>query len=346
MADEDLLSKDEIDALLSGVDNGDVNLGDGGGLYQDCTEYDLTSKEHITRASLPGLDAINERFARQFRASAYAALRKPADVEIKSRVIKSFQEFAGSVVRPSSLTVLKAPPLRGSALVAISPQLVNRVVDTFFGGNGRNFASSDERDYTLTEVRVIKIITDALLGDLTESWNQLVPLTFEATSHESNIQMAQITGANEPVIISEFSVKTDQGGGEFWVIYPFGLIEPIRHRLEDAGSGESDRDEQWSQLLRDQVANAHAQVRCKLSTVEMSLRRVLQLRVGDVIPIDEPDQVQVDIEGVPCIRGRLGVSRQNLAISVEQFFNLHEASEHAPARSVALLNEIKTKRLQ
>ena len=69
------LSQDEIDALLHGVDDGDIDT------YDETDEagiksYDLASQDRIVRGRMPTLEMINERFARYTRISLFNLLRR------------------------------------------------------------------------------------------------------------------------------------------------------------------------------------------------------------------------------------------------------------------------------
>jgi len=65
---EDILSQDEVDALLKGMGGGDVETeNDDSSDGAVATVYDFTNQERIVRGRLPALDIINERFARGFQ---------------------------------------------------------------------------------------------------------------------------------------------------------------------------------------------------------------------------------------------------------------------------------------
>ncbi|HET8706433.1 MAG TPA: flagellar motor switch protein FliM, partial [Pseudomonadales bacterium] len=60
MSMQDLLSQDEIDALLHGVDDGDIETG-GDEAPDGVIAYDLSSQDRIVRGRMPTLEMINER---------------------------------------------------------------------------------------------------------------------------------------------------------------------------------------------------------------------------------------------------------------------------------------------
>jgi flagellar motor switch protein FliM len=133
MAVQDLLSQDEIDALLHGVDDGLVqteSVGDTGGVKS----YDLTSQDRIVRGRMPTLEMINERFARYTRISMFNLLRRSADVAVGGVQVMKFGEYIHSLYVPTSLNMVKVKPLRGTGLFILDAKLVFKLVDNFSGG--------------------------------------------------------------------------------------------------------------------------------------------------------------------------------------------------------------------
>ena len=155
MAVQDLLSQDEIDALLHGVDDGLVqtdNVAEPGSVKS----YDLTSQDRIVRGRMPTLEMINERFARYTRISMFNMLRRSADVAVGGVQVMKFGEYVHSLYVPTSLNLVKIKPLRGTALFILDAKLVFKLVDNFFGGDGRH-AKIEGREFTPTELRVVRM---------------------------------------------------------------------------------------------------------------------------------------------------------------------------------------------
>ena len=72
MSVNELLSQDEIDALLHGVDDGEVETENDLELQDGVArEFDFASHDRIVRGRMPTLEMINERFARNFRVSMF-----------------------------------------------------------------------------------------------------------------------------------------------------------------------------------------------------------------------------------------------------------------------------------
>ena len=227
-----------------------------------------------------------------------------------------FSEYVHSMFVPTSLNIVKISPLRGSALCVFDPKLVFILVDNFYGGVGRH-AKIEGRDFSGTEQRVIHMVLDDAFKDLVDAWKPVMPVEFKFSSMEVNPQFANIVSPTEVVVVSTFHVELDGGGGDFQVTIPYSMIEPIRDLL-DAGiqSDVSERDERWAISLRDEIKLAEVDLSSTLTEVTMSLSKIMNLKEGDIIPINMPDQVTLCAEDIPIFRGKLGVSNGNMSIKI------------------------------
>ncbi len=318
MANSDLLSQDEIDALLNGVDNGAVNTKDDDqGADGGVRGYDFTSQDRIVRGRMPTLEMINERFARNFRISLFNMLRRSPVISVEAVRMSKFNEYVHSLFMPSNLNMCKVRPLRGTALVVCNPKLVFTLVDNFFGGDGRWHAKIEGREFTATEMRVVHKVLDLVFRDLAEAWEPVFKVSFEYVSSEMNPQFANVVSPSEVVVISSFQIELEGGGGELHVMLPYAMIEPIREIL-DAGvqSDTNDRDERWINSLREEIRSATVTIDSTLAKTEITVRELMEMKPGDVIPLDIPDSLLAKVEGVPVFRGRLGASRGMKALQV------------------------------
>ncbi|MCA9018245.1 MAG: flagellar motor switch protein FliM, partial [Planctomycetaceae bacterium] len=288
MSMQDLLSQDEIDALLHGVDDGDIevdaDVGNG-----EARGWDLTSQDRIVRGRMPTLEMINERFARYTRISLFNLLRHSADVAVGGIQILKFGEYVHTLYVPTSLNLIKVKPLRGTALFLLDAKLVFKLVDNFFGGDGRH-AKIEGREFTPTELRVVQLVLKQVFIDLKEAWGNVMDISFEYVGSEVNPSLANIVTPSEVVVVNSFHIEMDGGGGDLHITFPYSMIEPIREQL-DAGlqSDVSEIDDRWVKSLRAEVLNCNVDLNCVLAEREIALRDLVDLQPGDVIPIEMPD---------------------------------------------------------
>ncbi|HKK23846.1 MAG TPA: flagellar motor switch protein FliM [Pseudohaliea sp.] len=320
MSDQDILSQDEIDALLHGVEGGSVetetdDFAPRGGI----SLYDFNSQERIIRGRMPTLEMVNERFARLLRIGLFNMLRKAPEVSVGGVDLLKFGEYIHTLYVPTSLNMMRVPPLRGTGLTVLDPKLVFVLVDNFFGGDGRYHSKIEGREFTATETRIIRRVLNQVFSDLQEAWRPVLPVEFQFHHMEVNPQFANIVSPSEAVVISRFHVELEGGGGELHVTLPYTMIEPIRDML-DAGvqSDRNEVDERWLRSVRRETRNAQVELASTLCEINIGLRDLLRMKPGDVIPIPTPETVVVEAEGVPVLRGRLGQSDGKVAVKVEE----------------------------
>lgn len=314
MAAQDLLSQDEIDALLHGADekpDADDNADSGG-----ISSYDITSQERIVRGRMPTLEMINERFARYTRISLFNLLRRTADVSSGGLQIMKFGEYVHTLYVPTSLNLVKFRPLRSTALFILDAKLVFKLVDNFFGGDGRH-AKIEGREFTPTEIRIVQLMLEQVFVDLTEAWAPVLKVDLEYISSEVNPAMANIVSPSEVVVVSTFHIELDGGGGELHITLPYSMIEPVRELL-DAGvqSDVDEKDERWGKSLEQDVRELDVKLQVNVVNKKVKLGDVMKFKAGDVIPIEMPELVTVRANNVPTFKGKLGVSNGYYAVEM------------------------------
>ena len=316
----DLLSQEEIDALLHGVDDveeeeieEDYSQEDGG-----TSDYDFSSQDRIVRGRMPTLEMVNERFARHMRISLFNMMRRSAEVSINGIQMIKFGEYVHTLFVPTSLNMVRFRPLKGTALITMEARLVFILVDNFFGGDGRYHAKIEGREFTPTERRIVQMLLKIIFEDYKEAWSPVMDVSFEYLDSEVNPSMANIVSPTEVVVISSFHIELDGGGGDFHVALPYAMLEPIRELL-DAGvqSDKEDTDMRWSKALRDEIMDVPVELSTKFIEVKLSLQKIMDLKAGDIIPIEMPDHITVLVENLPSFRAKLGRSRDNLALKIE-----------------------------
>ena len=185
----------------------------------------------------------------------------------------------------------------------------------FFGGDGRYHTRIEGREFTPTENRVIQLLLERLFEDLSKSWEPVMNLDFNYLNSEINPQFANIVSPTEVVVVQKFNMELEGGGGEFHVVMPYSMLEPIRELL-DAGmqSDQVNVDKRWTNSLKEDLKQAVIKIDSSMCHTEMTIAEVLNLNEGDVIPVDMPDVVTVRAAQIPIFRGVLGNSNGKNAV--------------------------------
>jgi len=227
-----------------------------------------------------------------------------------------YGDYIHTLYVPTSMNLIRVSPLRGTALFIMDAKLVFKLVDNFFGGDGRH-AKIEGREFTPTETRLIHKALEQFFLDLEEAWSPVKELTFEHLGHEMNPAMANVINPTEVVVVSTFQVDLEGGSGEFHVAMPYSMLEPIRDLLVSGfQNGEDEKDERWQVALQRDILMAGLPLEMTIAQQSMTLRDVLELEAGDVIPIELPEFFQLKANKVPVYNCTMGVSRGNLAVKV------------------------------
>ena len=323
MAPNDVLSQDEIDALLHGVDSGAVGtepeVPPG-----EARQYDFANQVRIVRGRMPTLEMINERFARLFRTSLFNMLRRGPEVAVAPIRMVKFSEYVQGLHVPTSLNLVKILPLRGTGLVVLDPKLVFAVVDNFFGGNGR-FAKIEGREFTATETRVIHMLLKHIFADVKEAWSHIARLDIEYLNSEINPHFANIVSPTEIVVVTSFHVELDGGGGDLHVTMPYSMLEPMRELLHaGVASDRVEHDERWLLALKEEIEDAEVQLSTLLGRGRITMQQLIDLQPGDILPCDFNGRATIMAEDVPIFRGAFGVSHGQQAVQVEERVERHK----------------------
>ncbi|MFN3987475.1 MAG: flagellar motor switch protein FliM [Rhodocyclaceae bacterium] len=313
----DFLSQDEVDALLKGVtgepDEPEADDDDKGGVRP----YNLATQERIVRGRMPTMELINERFARYLRIGLFNYMHRSVEVSVGPIKVQKYGEFVRNLVVPTNLNLVLARPLRGTGLIVFDPNLVFLVVDNMFGGDGRFHTRVEGRDFTPTEQRIIQGMLGVVFAEYGRAWAPVYKLDLEYVRSEMNSQFANIATPSEIVVSTTFSLELGGAQAEMHICFPYSMMEPIRDMIYSTmQSDHLTQDNRWINLLTRQLQSAEVELLCNLGTARVTLRDIVNMRVGDVIPINVPDNVVAEVDGIPVLETQYGVRNRRYAIKV------------------------------
>lgn len=320
MAPEKILSQEEIDALLKGMENGEVSTAQEAIDRSDLRRYDFSNQDRILRGRMATLEVLNDHFCRLFRNSLSNALRKTIDVNARGIEMKKFGEFIKTLPLPSSLHVFRIDPLRGYSILSLEAKLVFTLLDVFFGGSGKTPYRVEGREFTTIESKLIQKIVTMAFSELEKAWNLIHPVTFQHVRSEINPQFVSIVPPSDLVLIIPFEVELEQFTGEVTLCIPYSVIEPIKNKLY-AGyqSDQLEADQAWISRFLERLQGAEVEVKVELGRSRVMVQDLLRWKQGDVIALnrDVSDPLVIEVEGIPKFIGRPGISRGNKAIQIE-----------------------------
>jgi len=323
-----ILSQEEVDALLKGVVGGEIETetdipdlsGDG-----DFSRYDFAAQDKVIRGRMPTLDAINDRFARFFRITLSSMLRRMIDVTAVSLDTLKFGNFMRSLPVPSSIHIIRVDSLRGNALIVLETKLVFALIDSFFGGRGAGAVKVEGREFTPIEQRMLYKVVSAAVRELENSWQPVYDLNLSYVRGEMNPQFAGIVPNEDVLIVVQFDVEMDEMSGNVMICIPYMLIEPIRDRLYASFHTEekSSVDSAWVNRFKHELLGVYVDLSVELGRTSITSRELVSLKRGDVLVLekDVSDTLTVMVEDLPKYYARPGKIKDNLAVDIVGLFN-------------------------
>jgi flagellar motor switch protein FliM len=317
---KDILSQDEVDALLKGVQTGDIDTDTAKEkLLSGARSYDLTSQERIVRGRMPGLEIANDRFARFFRNSISTLLMRFIDITISDVAIIKFSEFMKFIPFPSSINIFKMDPLKGYALFVMEAPLVFAFLEFFFGSNSAKYVKSEGRSFTAIEQRVIKKITIMALKDLSTAWEGIVQICPDHVSSEMNPQFVTIVTPSEIIIKIEILIEIEGWTGKLFFCIPYAMIEPVKEKLYSSIQTEAfELDKIWNPIIKEIILGSDVGVVAEVGKAKLTLKELIDLQIGNVIILDKSvsDEFSFKVEGIPKFNGTPGYRRGSQAIRI------------------------------
>jgi flagellar motor switch protein FliM len=318
---EQILSQDEVDALLQGIS------GDGEGEEREETtrgaggvrSYDISSQEKIVRGRMPNLEIINERFARNIRIGLFNLIHKSPEISIGGIKVQKYSAFLREIVVPTNFNIMAVRPLRGSGLIVCDPSLVFAVVDALFGGTGKFRTRIEGRDFSPTEQRIIQRLVEVVTTEYQRAWRGVYPLELVYQRSEMLPQFASIATPSEIVVSTSFAMEIGETSGSIHFCIPYSTLEPIRDVLYSTVQGDGNEpDRRWVSLMKGQIQEAAVELVVELAHAPATVEQLLAFKPGDFIELDLERGIQAKVAGVPVFDCHYGTSNGRYALKVER----------------------------
>jgi flagellar motor switch protein FliM len=325
----DLLSQDEVDALLKAVGEGTLGAepmpaaGVVGGMASGVRALDLTNQERSLHGRLPGLEIVIGRLTRALRGSLATFFGSVPEVHASVVELIKFGGFMARLPQPVGLQFFKLAPLRGQGMLVVRQQLLADVLQVLFGGTPGRKAPALAREFSAIETRVLERLGQRVLADVREAWRPVVPIECTFLRTETNPVFAAIAAAHELVLHVELAVQPE-GHDELSIAFciPNGALDPVRvqlGKLQAAGEQEDPiADAGWHRRLEAALGEAPIPLVGELGSRRMTMRAVLALQVGDVVALGTGREgpVRLRVAGRTHFLGAPGVSGSNNAVRI------------------------------
>jgi len=341
----DILSQEEIDALLEVVEEEDIapdELEKASDILDNrqITLYDFKRPNRVSKEQLRSIRAIHDKMARSLASDISSLMRSIVEIQLHSVDQMTYGEFLMSLPSPTSFNVFSLKPLDGKGVIELNPSIVFPMIDRLLGGNGAPFETT--REFTDIELNLLDQILKVVTQNMKEVWSPIMDMYPIVEAKESSPNVVQIVAQNEIVIMVIMEIIIGQTSGMMNICYPVITIESLLPRLANRDlmlnetSGRKSRNKELRALLR----GAKIELEAVLGYAELNMKQVLDLEEGDIIKLNRPadDTVIVKVDGREKFIAEFGVRRYRRSVKIKEILK----TEHDEIKEI--LQKLERKR--
>lgn len=316
-----ILTDDEKDALLQGVESGEVEVLAGNRTqYANVAVFEVPARNHIVSNSYPRLKTMNRKLAGAVGKAASLLLNADVDVTSGTFATTTWGAFREKENEPALMFSFNARPLDGVAVVQMRSGVVRHVVEAFYGGSPDNPPRHAIDGFTPGETSVVSLFCRDLLAAIAETWQPLIALEPQASGICQSGDGADLIDSGADVIHCEFEFSLGQEQHGFDVVWPVSTLAPLLPAL-DGAKRERDRekDAHWYRAIQQRVSAAPVNIQSRIGHARLSLREAAALAPGDVIELSSPRKGTIFAGCRPVLEGRFGVHNGSYAIEATRW---------------------------
>ncbi len=325
----DILSQDEIDALLDVVDDpSDEAVVTPTPVTQDrqVTLYDFKRPNRVSKEQLRAIRSIHDKVARNIASEMSTMLRSIIEIQLQSVDQMTYGEFLMSLPSPTSFNVFSIKPLDGSAILEINPSILFPMVDRLLGGKGESYQI--ERELSDIELVLLDNVLKVIMQKLRESWEPIVKMLPVVESKESSPNIIQIVAQNEIVIMIVLEITIGESSGMINIAYPVIHLESILSKLatKDLVPGDQNIKKSRNLELKELVKRADITLEAILGETSMSFAKILDLKVGDIIQLKQSasNRATVTIDNKKMFQAEMGLQNSTKTIRIQEKINSYD----------------------
>lgn len=319
-ANDPVLSKDEVGALLEGVESGEVEVHSASGPHlASVRPFELPSRSRLATKRYPRLEQLNERLAECLTHRVEHALQCSVGLSFRETVSTNLESLPERTQHPIVAVQFSATPLKGDGALLLEADLLNQLVERYFGGETDSASAKDGR-FTAGEIRVAESFCRLILDNLKDVWQPFLALEPALVKTESGLALLDIAADSAMVLKSSFDISFAERDSAVHLVMPHAMLEAHLQYLKGIDrTVDPARDQAWSEVIRTTLTDIGVGLTATVGNVEMSLRDLVRLAPGDVIPIDDPKTATIHAQGVPLIQARFGVHAGRNAVEARRW---------------------------
>jgi flagellar motor switch protein FliM len=238
----------------------------------------------------------------------------------------SYSKFTESLPNPTHLCLFKVEPLVGVGILDINPRLALTIADRLLGGRGHSVKT--ERYLTEIEIALLEDVIAIVLEEWSSQWKTEEELHPLIIGYENNGRFLQTSPKDAIVLILTLEANFGDCAEQIQIGVPYYTIEPVVKKMQirrqkDTAVSRTEKKPEWHPAYE----RITVPVRAEWAALELTMREVTSLRVGDVLelPASLMHETRVLLNGMPKFAGTVGLDTDRVAVQLTRKLPAGEA---------------------
>lgn len=317
----EVLSQNEIDALLSALNSGEISVHEIKEEKEErkVKDYNFKIPNKFAKDHTRTLQIMHENYSRLLQTYLSGYLRTLVQIEVISVDQLTYNEFSNSMPNPSVLGIVDFLPLNGNIIIEMTPSITFAMIERVLGGTGHAFERA--RGFTEIELSLIERILGQMVTFFKDPWKNVIELKPRLKKIETNPQFAQIMSPNETVALITLNTKVGSIEGMIHICIPHLVIEPVIPKLSTKfwfSGMTKEISGNDLKIIEKKIQSTLLPLRVVLGKNDITVRDFLGLQIGDVIPLNASINKELDIYVGNTLKfmGKPGLKKNKVAVKI------------------------------
>lgn len=244
---------------------------------------DILADDRHLRSIVPTLQIGYARLAGNLRRVLTSVLRTRVDIRDEEPELLSGRGLVSVADAAAALLVLRVETeaqVPGYAVLAVDRPFAFAIIERIFGGGSVDELAPSERQLTPLESRMLARALTPFLETLNTSLEPAGFFRFAVHAIESRIDLVPGFMPDMTLLHAPFTMMIGSRLASFSLAKPATVLECLRTRLSEQAAARG------PSMMPTVMRNVNVDISVELGSVSMSLRQVLNLAPGMVLPLN------------------------------------------------------------
>lgn len=205
-------------------------------------------------------------------------------------------------------------PHGGRMLLTSEVPLLLLALERLMGGKAED--RMEDRELTDIDIAIVRRLLDTVVDALSGVWFDLSETTLALGEVETQSELVQVAAGSEPTLTLTMEARLHRVTSTMVLLVPFAAIAAVAGAFSRRDEDMPVRDEATAAAVRGELGRVEVTLRAEVAETELSIAQLVELKEGDLIPLEGAGEVTVYADRTPVLTGRAGRSGSLRAVQV------------------------------